>query len=147
MSRVTRFFRCTFSDQLLVLEALAWLCWAKLLLRVVPFRWVTPRLGQSRLESSQSVSPQERRVAVRIVWAVQGVAWYAPVRFVCLPKAIATKWMLRRRRLPSTLYIGVQRREQDRMTAHAWVRVGEEILVGGEEVAGHQTVAMFGEAR
>jgi len=36
---------------------------------------------------------------LRVAWAVQAVVRHVPLGFVCLPQAMAAKWMLRRRRL------------------------------------------------
>ena len=143
--RFTKLFRHSWVDRLLFLEALAWLCWTKLLLVLVPFRWIAPRLGRQMTESpvgrDEAGLPQVKRVS----WAVQAVARHVPLGFVCLPQAIAAKWMLRRRGLPSTLYLGLRRHETVKITAHAWLRAGDRILTGRAESASHQIIASFGE--
>ena len=131
----------------MLLEALAWLCWAKLLLLFVPFRWVAPRLGRAQAESPAAILPPERALALRISWAVQSVAANLPLGFVCLPQAMAAKWMLRRRRIASTLYLGVARPDEMKFTAHAWLRVGDKILTGRGESFTHTTIATFAEDR
>jgi hypothetical protein len=65
--------------------------------------------------------------------------------FVCLPQAMAAKWMLRRRRTPSTLYLGLRREEKTSLTAHAWLRAGDEIITGRAAIMEHQVIATFGE--
>jgi hypothetical protein len=96
-------------------------------------------------ESPAEVSEAEFRHAFRIAWAVQAVARNVPLGFVCLPQAIAAKWMLRRRKLPSTLYLGLQRDDELKLTAHAWLRVGNTILTGRAESLNHTVVAMYAE--
>ena len=145
MNRISRFLRCPSPDRRLLLEALALLCWARFLIRVVPFRRIAPHLGSAMTESPVEVSEEERRLAFRIAWAVQAVARNVPLGFVCLPQAIAAKWMLRRRRLPSTLYLGLQRDDELKLTAHAWLRVGNTILTGRAESLNHTVVAMYAE--
>jgi hypothetical protein len=145
MSRLGKFLRQDWAGRGLLLEALAWLCWAKFLLLLVPFRWLTPRLGQLMQESPATILPEERALALRISWAVQSVAASVPLGFVCLPQAIAAKWMLRRRHLSSTLYLGMARPEEVKFTAHAWLRAGDKILTGRAESFSHQTIACFGE--
>jgi hypothetical protein len=145
MNRVVRFLRCNTPDRWLLLEALALLCWARILIRVVPFRWIAPHLGHPMAESPGDVGVTERQLALRIAWAVQAVARHVPLGFVCLPQAIAAKWMLRRRRLPSTLYLGLQRKDELKLTAHAWLRVGDTILTGRAESLNHTVVAMYAE--
>ncbi len=145
MGRLSKFLRQEAPGKLLLLEALAWLCWVKLLLLFVPFRWLAPRLGRPQSESPPAISPVERDLALRISWAVQSVAAHVPLGFVCLPQAIAAKWMLRRRRLASTLYLGVARPDEVKLTAHAWLRVGDKILTGRAESFTHSTIATFAE--
>jgi hypothetical protein len=145
MNRLGRFLRCAKADKLLLIEATTLLCWARLLIRVVPFRWIAPHLGRLMAESPVDVGEAERRLALGVAWAVQAIARNAPPGFVCLPQAIAAKWMLRRRRLPSTLYLGLQRQEKSKLTAHAWLRVGDKILTGRAESTDHMVIATFAE--
>ncbi len=145
MSRLAKFFRHDWAGRGLLLEALAWLIWAKLLLLTVPFRWVAPRLGKPMTESAASLTEPERQLASRISWAVQSVAANVPLGFVCLPQAMAAKWMLRRRHLASTLYLGVARPDEAKFTAHAWLRAGDKILTGRAESRTHTTLASFAE--
>jgi hypothetical protein len=145
MNRLAKFMRCTSPDRRLLLEALALLCWAKFLILVMPFRWIVPHLGRPMAESSADISEAERRLALRIAWAVLAVARNVPLGFVCLPQAIAAKWMLRRRRLPSTLYLGMQRKNELKLTAHAWLRVGDKILTGRAERLDHTVIVTFAE--
>jgi len=145
MTRLARFMRRSKPDRRLFIEALALLCWARLLIRVVPFRWIAPSLGRPMAESPVDVGDAQRQLARRVAWAVQAVARHLPLGFVCLPQAVAAKWMLRRRRLPSTLYLGLQRQTERSTTAHAWLRVGDMILTGRNESSNHTVVATFAE--
>jgi len=145
MNRLARFMRCSKPDRRLLIEALALLCCARLLIRVVPFRWIAPHLGRPMAESPADVGDAQRQLALRVAWAVQAVARSVPLGFVCMPQAVAAKWMLRRRRLPSTLYLGLQRQKECGTTAHAWLRVGDMILTGRRESSIHTVVATFAE--
>lgn len=145
MNRVSKFLRQPAPDRQLLLEAFARLCWTRLLIKVFPFRWIAPHLGRPMLESPRAANEVERRLAFRIAWAVQTVARNVPLGFVCLPQAIAAKWMLRRRRLPSTLYLGLQKRGDIKLTAHAWLRFGDRIIAGRAESLNHTAIATFAE--
>lgn len=152
VSRLVNFLRHDWAGRGLLLEALACLCWAKLLLLLVPFRWVAPLLGKSQTESPPDITPAELDLAEHVSWAVQSAARHVPLGFVCLPQAMAAKWMLRRRHLASTLYLGVARRNGDTLvsggnpfTAHAWLRAGDKILTGHAESRTHTAIATFAE--
>ena len=145
MSRLVNFLRHDWAGRGLLLEALACLCWAKLLLLLVPFRWVAPLLGKSQTESPPDITPTELDLAEHVSWAVQTAAKHVPLGFVCLPQAMAAKWMLRRRHLASTLYLGVARPDEVKFTAHAWLRAGDKILTGHAESRTHTAIATFAE--
>ena len=145
MSRLAKFLRHDWAGRALLLEALGCMLWAKLLLILVPFRWLAPGLGTTMKQSPPTISGTDRQCAARISWAVQSVAAHVPLGFVCLPQAMAAKWMLRRRRLPSTLYLGVARPDETKFTAHAWLRVGDLILTGRAESRTHTILATFAE--
>ena len=138
-------FRSSWRKRALLLEALMWLGWAKLLLLLVPFRWLAPHLGLAQRESPAAITPAELDLAEHVSWAVQTVAAHVPLGFVCLPQAIAAKWMLRRRHMASTLYLGVTRPAEVKFTAHAWLRAGDKILTGQAESRMHSTLATFAE--
>ena len=137
-----KFFSHPARDRWFLIEALAWLWCAKLLLLIFPFRWIAPRLGK-RVESPANIAESERHIAMRISWAVQAVARNVPLNLVCLPQAIAAKWMLRRRSIPSTLYFGICRGQTEELNAHAWLRSGDRILTGGAGSREHQVIAKF----
>lgn len=146
MSGLAKFLRHDGRRRWLLCEALACLGWAKLLLLLVPFRWVAPMLGKPQTESPPAITPTELDLAEHVSWAVQTAAKHVPLGFVCLPQAMAAKWMLRRRHLASTLYLGVARRDEVKLfTAHAWLRAGDKILTGHAESRTHTTIATFAE--
>lgn len=145
MQRLAKFLRHDWAGRTLLLEALVWLSWAKLLLLIVPFRWIAPRLGKLQAETAATLTETEHQLAQRVAWAVQSVACHVPLGFVCLPQAMAAKWMLRHRGLASTLYLGVARPDEAKLTAHAWLRAGDKILTGRAESRTHTRIAAFGE--
>ncbi len=145
MDLIRRFLRRTWAERLILLEAFAWLCWARLLLLTVPFRWIAPHLGRQMAEGPATLADSDRLVVGRVSWAVLAVSRRAELGFVCLPQAMAAKWMLRRRKLTSTLYLGLRTNEKASLSAHAWLRVGDRILTGQAEACGHQVIATFGD--
>jgi hypothetical protein len=145
MSRLRKFLRRSWRERLLLLEAFAWLTLAKILIHGIPFRWLAPRLGRPMAQSPETIGDPDRALARRVGWAVEAAARHSPIRFVCFPQAIAAKWMLRRRGLPSTLHLGTKLDAKDRLAAHAWLRVGDRILTGREESRRHKTIATFAE--
>jgi hypothetical protein len=110
--------------------------------RVLPFRVIAPRLGRHMVESPTDLAPEAR--VGRVAWAIAAAARRTPWRSKCLEQAIATKLMLRRRAIPSTMYLGIARAPVE---THAWVRVGRATVVGGGDLDRFAVVAAFGEDR
>lgn len=80
--------------------------------------------------------------AVRLVaWAVAASARRLPWKPVCLPQAVTAQWMLRRRGIQSTLYLGTDPANQ--YNAHAWVRAGSVIVTGGDDPGRYIVVSTF----
>lgn len=81
-----------------------------------------------------------------ISWAVENLGARSWMNALCLPRALAAHAMLRRRGIASRLCLGVAREAGD-LAAHAWVEVGKDKIVGGNEADGFTRLAEFGGAR
>jgi len=139
--------RLSWAERFLLLEATFWLAVTRLALLTVPFRRIAPRLGTLQHESAATVPAKTRDSADRIGWAVRTIARRTPWESACLAQAISAKTMLRRRRIHSTLYLGVAKNKSQPMQAHAWLRCGDVILTGA---AGHEqftVLSSFAEQR
>jgi len=124
-------------------EAALCLTLATLAQRLAPFRYLALTLGQSQRELPDTHPPRAANLSLRVARGLQSAAGRLPWHTTCLERAVAAKWMLRRRRVPSTLYLGV-RRSGPGLIAHAWLRSGPAIITGGiEESATYPPVAWF----
>ncbi|MCE7039820.1 lasso peptide biosynthesis B2 protein [Dyadobacter sp. CY312] len=64
-----------------------------------------------------------------IVWAVKSAADHLPFELLCLPRALATKYLLRH--VPAlTLEIGVDITAAKVFEAHAWVEKNGSVIIG-----------------
>lgn len=129
VNRLRTFGRLTPPERARLLEAAGALMVVGVLLRWLRFPRLAARLGAHMAESHDAPAGAARREAALIRWAVESAARHLPWKPMCLPQAIAAQWMLRRRRIPCTLYLGVD--PGQRYDAHAWVRVGQVIVTGG----------------
>jgi hypothetical protein len=125
-----RYLRRPLRERLLLLEALAYLGLARLAILLLPFRWLVPLLGQQQRETPAAETPTFHPTLQAVARAVTTTSRHTPWESACLVQAIAAKLMLKRRAIPSTLYLGVAK-EDNRLTAHAWLRTGSLILTGG----------------
>lgn len=66
------------------------------------------------------------------MWAIRHTARLVPGA-TCLTKALAGYYLCVRAGRSSVVRIGVQRRDDGSITAHAWLVEGDCILIGGQE--------------
>jgi hypothetical protein len=133
--------RLTVPEAVVLAEALALCTAASLMLRVLRFSRVAPRLGRHMAESPPSQPGATGAAVRRITWAVATAARLLPWKPLCLPQAVTAQWMLRRRGIGSTLYLGTN--PANRYDAHAWVRVGGVIVTGGDDPRQYTVVSTF----
>ena len=80
-----------------------------------------------------------------IAWAVETLSARPWMNALSLPRALAAHAMLRRRGIASRLCLGVARKGDD-LAIHAWVEIGKDKIVGGDEAGGFTRLAEFGGA-
>ena len=78
-----------------------------------------------------------------VAWAIERLTARGALNVAGLPRALAAHAMLRRRGLASRLCLGVAR-DGGEVSAHAWIELGNDKLVGGAE--GFTRLAAFGGA-
>lgn len=121
----------TWRRRALVAEATILLLAARLLIRFVPLRLWRSSLGRQRLTEPASVDiawPSVRAVTR----AINRAADRSPIAMVCLPRAMATQWMLARRGTTARFVVGIAPPEaaEAPRRLHAWVEVDGHIVLG-----------------
>jgi hypothetical protein len=141
MRRLVQFVRLSPPERALFVEAVAALAVAGLLLRLLRFSRLAPKLGRHMAESPAAQDRAMITTSLGVRWAVEAAARRLPWKPVCLPQAISAQWMLRRRGIASTLYLGVD--PSAGYYAHAWVRAGTVIVTGGPRQDHFAVVSSF----
>ena len=124
----------------MAVEAALCLLLARLLVRCVPMRYWRGRLhGAAAGSASADRQGVDRQGVGRIVGRiVRAVARRLPVEVVCLPRAVAAHWMLRRRGISSQVVFGVRRAAPGRAPDyHAWLTVDGDTVMGGRNAAAY----------
>jgi hypothetical protein len=122
--------RLSWSAQGLCLEAAFCLGLTRLLVLTIPFRWIVALYGLEPSTTHVGLEPMAAVQIRRIRWAVQSISRHTPWDSNCLAQALAAATMLQRRRISSTLYLGVAKRDARRLDAHAWLRCGDAFVTG-----------------
>ncbi len=137
--KLRRFLMMTRSERRLLFEAAAFLALARMAILVVPF----PRLAR-RFERPVAAANGDGATIAAVRRAVETAARHVPWNAVCLPQAMAAKAMLARRGYGSALHLGAARRDGQRLTAHAWLVSGGEVVVGEAGIDDMAPLARFG---
>jgi len=145
MSRLRKFLALPLADRGCLVEAGLWLGLARLAILVLPFRWIARGLGRQMVRSPEDAGAASAALLDRISWAVATASRHLPWDCLCLAQALAAKAMLKRRGMPSTLYLGLAKDGEAQLQAHAWLRCGKRILTGQRGMAGFTVIATFAE--
>jgi hypothetical protein len=141
--------RMSWSDRALVVESFGMLAAARVLVKTAPGKRLVSRMGGSHVDAADAADAGRRGAcsgnAARVGAMVERAARFTWWRSMCLEKALAGKWMLRRRGIGSTMYVGMAR-QGDEFVAHAWL-VGEGQTLTGAGKTVYATLAAFREPR
>lgn len=126
-----------------VVEAAAVLCVVRILLTILSFRTLLRWTGGA----AAAAGPHDVRTAARpaasaVGAAVERAALRLPWTPTCLVQSLSARLMLLRRRVPSTIVLGVARRGPN-VEAHAWLLVEGGVVCGGREAAAFEPIAAF----
>ncbi len=85
-------------------------------------------------EESDTDEPEEytdyvRKVSRAVLCVCNNTKWESK----CLVRALTAQKLLNKKKLHSTLYLGVRQDGEGKMLAHAWLRWGKYIVTGGNE--------------
>jgi hypothetical protein len=135
VKRIHKFLKLSGRDQLLLLYAATVLAAIVLGLRLFPWMMLQRPLVRlanwaSRFASTRRRSAQQIARAIRI--ASSGIP-----KATCLPRALAAQFLLIQNAHPAELLIGVARNEEQKLEAHAWVSIGDEVVIGGVDDINH----------
>lgn len=135
----------SWGERLLLFEALIYLALARVLVSRVPFGRFAHRLGQPDAPPVAHMPAAQQLQARRVGAAIRSISRHVPWHNTCLMQAIAAKAMLQRRRVSSTLYLGVARTNDQQLEAHAWLQCGPHVLTGGKGRHKFTVIATFTE--
>ncbi|WP_188118501.1 lasso peptide biosynthesis B2 protein [Thermoclostridium caenicola] len=137
MSKLKRilstFVRLSLRMKILVIVSFAVLGIMRLLMILLPFRRLTALMGKAHQESPYSLDPASQILAQEVGFAINIVSNHTPWKSECLVKALAAQFILKVLNISSTLYLGVSKDDSNHLTAHAWVRSGNQIITGAFE--------------
>lgn len=130
------------SEKWLVLQAVVLLGIARLAILVVPYRRLESWMGERLAETPADAPVRDVLVARRVAWAIHAVSPSTPWASNCFPQALTAKVLLRRRGIPTTLYLGAALGGPG-LRAHAWLRCGPFFVTGGRSRTDYGTLVSY----
>ena len=95
---------------------------------------------ESSVEEPEEYADYVRKVSRAVLCVCNNTKWESK----CLVRALTAQKLLKKRKLHSTLYLGVRQDEEGKMLAHAWLRWGKFIVTGGnEDLSKYAVVSKF----
>lgn len=116
-------------DKFLFFIALALSFFVKIIVFTLPLRWYRRLLVQSGKNSLQYSSNRNKTIK-SIATAVNRCSRFAPWKTRCLVDAFTAKLLLQWHGIPSTMFMGVNKDEEKKLVAHAWLKCGEVFITG-----------------
>ncbi|WP_242847663.1 lasso peptide biosynthesis B2 protein [Niameybacter massiliensis] len=129
--------------QLLVIQTFILCGIVRALILLIPFKKFRPYLGEHNADSNLEEDIYVYRQAKKIGQVVSMVSRYTPWESKCLVQAMVAQYLLKRRKIPATLYLGVAKGSEGDLKAHAWLRCGQMIVTGDGARMRYKEVARF----
>lgn len=140
---IRKFLKLSWFDKILLLEVFFLTGIARAAILIFSFNKIAKITGISKSESDMEIGEENLKIAVKVGWAIHAVSKRTPWESKCLVRAITAQVILHQKKISSTMYLGVAKDENKKLTAHAWVRCGSYILTGADEMKNFVQVAKF----
>lgn len=141
--KIRIFLKINRSDKKLLLEAFFLTGINRGAILLIPFSKIKKYSGLYKEESTFKIDNEIYRIIKRVQWALRIVSKYTPWESKCLVQGLTAQKILKKRKINSTLYLGVKKNKENNLLAHAWLRCGEVFVTGEQEKSGFVEVARF----
>lgn len=139
MKTLIKFICLPLDEKKTVWNSMFWLVLIRLCLWVVSFNRLNQWLLRLSERRSRRREPNSNEID-QVVRSVKACSRLVP-RATCLTQALAARTLLRFSGQQSSLKIGVDKTEENKLTAHAWIELNGEIIIG--RVPGHKRFAIL----
>ena len=122
-------------------QILLWLIYSVVLVRLAPLRWFSGLLGEFNKPIDFELNPNQIEMIQLIKKNIRRCKRVLPWKVKCFEEAIAAKMVLKKQKIKSTLYLGVDKDKEQKLIAHAWLKAGDFIVTGRQ---GHENYSVVG---
>ena len=143
MHKLKIFLNLGFKNQWMFIEGFLLSGYYRFAMIYLPFKYLKKQMGIPKTESIYDVDHLIYKEAKNIRSIVMLICKYTPWESKCLVRALLVQHFLKRKKIASTIYLGVNEDDMNHMKAHAWIRCGEMIVTGQYEKDHFIQVANF----
>ena len=128
----------------LLAEAALCLGLGRVALRLLAFRQLV-RFFELPPRQPEVTGAERTQLRNEVRWAISTLERHLPFQTTCFHRAIAAQAMLRRRKIGAVMYYGAATMPEKGLSAHVWVRDGDEDVVGCLAAKGYHILARYPE--
>lgn len=143
MHKLILYLKLDWRTKWLVIQTFVLCGIVRALILLIPFKKFRPYLGTYNTDSRQEEDMEAYHQARKIGQVISMASHYTPWESKCLVQAIVAQYLLKRRKIPTTLYLGVAKGSEGGLKAHAWLRCGQLIVTGDGARRDYKEVARF----
>lgn len=143
MSQLSKYKRLSKTEKRLFLKVYISMFLIRPVIFLFPFKWYVHWLGVKNKETATTLIKEHQEYILLVKDTLRRIMRYHLFKPKCLAEAIVAKRMLNRKEIPSTLYMGVAKDQNNKMIAHAWLRCGDTIVTGKKGMEKYTVVSKF----
>jgi len=131
--------------KILLINFFLCLCYSRILLKTTSFKKLAARLADPMTESSIHSDNESIKIVQKIGKAIHKVSNYTPFRSLCVKQDFTLMYILKKRDIALTIYLGVLKVEgESKLKAQAWTRVGNVYPTGNKGNEAFTIISTFG---
>lgn len=137
-SYLIRFTKLSLKNQLLLIEASIYTIWAWFMIRIFSFK----RYLNWLKNPPEQQTPNEKEV-LSVYRTLRKIHKYAFWPTTCYTEAISARLILKRKNIKSKIFLGMTKKDDGELLAHAWTKVGDKIITGGGNLESYKVLYIF----
>ena len=127
---IKKYKRLASSEKKLFIESFVLSFKIRVLIKFYPMKKYAHKLGEEN-KLSDNIELAEIEKLKPFIVNIKRVSRYSIWRTKCFEEAFTLKKIIEKRGYSSTIYFGIAKEESNNLKAHAWLKIGDIIIIGG----------------
>lgn len=141
--KIKKFLKLDFKYKIMFFEAFFYMGIYRMCIKFIPFKKLNKYMGKLNEESTNCININNYRIAKQVGVAILTISRFTPWESKCLVQALTAQKMMKKRKISTTLYLGVKKDDENQLIAHAWIRCGTFYITGGAIRQKYSVVAKY----